>query len=154
MTGGATVSQLQGGGLLPGVGEAVDIDQLRGIVPVVDQQTERTASVDGLELGVVTDQQHLRPASSAACVIRSKERVPAREASSMITSCPALKVTPVCWWVVHHFAVFSVAIPRSSASTCAATADGASPTTDPTPCEASHARRSAFIAVVLSTCRV
>ena len=66
----------------------------------------------------------------------------------MMTSCPALKLAPVCWWVVHHFAVFSVAIPRSSASTCAATADGASPTTDPAPCEASHARRKAFIAVV------
>lgn len=68
----------------------------------------------------------------------------------MMTSCPALKVGRCVWWVVQHLAVFSVVIPRSSASTCAATADGASPTTEPAPCEVSHARRSAFIAVVFA----
>ena len=57
----AAVSQLQGCGLLPGVGEAVNVDQLGGIVAVVDQQAEHTTGVDGLELGIVTDQQHLRP---------------------------------------------------------------------------------------------
>src|SRR5699024_9848515 len=81
--------------------------------------------------------------------MRTRESVPAREASSMITSCPRVNVVPWSWWLVHHLAVFSVAIPRSSASTWAATADGASPTTDPLPCSASHAFRSALIAVVL-----
>ena len=52
----------------------------------------------------------------------------------MMTSCPASKVVPWMRWFCHHFAVFSVAIPRSSARTCAATADGASPTTEPGPC--------------------
>ena len=58
---GAAMPQLQGRGLLPDVGESVDIDQFGSIVAVVDQQAERTASVDGLELCVVADQQHLRP---------------------------------------------------------------------------------------------
>jgi hypothetical protein len=81
--------------------------------------------------------------------MRSSDRVPAREASSMMTSWPASNVVPWRRWFCHHFAVFSVAIPRSSARTWAATADGASPTTEPEPCSASQARRSAFMAVVL-----
>ena len=67
----------------------------------------------------------------------------------MMTSWPASNVVPWMRWFCHHFAVFSVPIPRSSARTWAATADGARPTTEPEPCSASHARRSAFMAVVL-----
>ena len=40
---------------------------------------------------------------------------------------------------VSHLAVFSVSIPSSSASTCAATAEGARPITDPGPCSSSQA---------------
>ena len=59
-----------------------------------------------------------------------------------------MNVVPYMMWFCHHFAVFSVAMPRSSARTCAATAEGASPITDPVPCSFSHALRSPFIAVV------
>ena len=48
----------------------------------------------------------------------------------------------------RHFAVLSVGTPSSSASTPAATADGASPTTDPSPCFHSQARRNAPSVVV------
>ncbi len=39
----------------------MDIDQLGSIVTVVNQQAERAAGIDGLQLRGVTDQQHLRP---------------------------------------------------------------------------------------------
>ena len=58
---GAPVPQAEGGGLLPLVGEPVHVDQLGGVVAVVDEQRERAAGIDGLELRVVADQQHLRP---------------------------------------------------------------------------------------------
>jgi len=82
----AAVPQLQGRGLLPGVGEAVDIDEFGGIVSVVDQQDERAAGVHGLGLGTVADQQLLRSRLQRGLGMRSKERVQAREASSMMTS--------------------------------------------------------------------
>ena len=47
---------------------------------------------------------------------------------------------------VSHLAVFSVAVPSSAASTSAAAAVGARPSTDPGPCSASHtARRPAMV---------
>ena len=42
------------------MGEAVNVDQFGGVVPVVGDHRERAAGVDGLQLGVVADQQHLR----------------------------------------------------------------------------------------------
>ena len=39
----------------------MNIDQLGSIVPVVDQQAEHATGAHGLELGIVADQQHLRP---------------------------------------------------------------------------------------------
>ncbi len=49
-----TVAQSEGGGLLPGVHEAVHVDQLgRVVVAVVHEEPERTTGVDGLELGEV-----------------------------------------------------------------------------------------------------
>ena len=51
------------------------------------------------------------------------------------------------WFSAIHFAVFSVGTPTASASTSAAAADGASPTTDPAPCSASHAARTVAIVV-------
>ncbi len=81
--------------------------------------------------------------------MRSKEKVPAREASSTITSWFLRNVVPMVRWLCHHFTVFSVWTPRSSASTWAATAEGASPTTEPAPYSCSQARRSADMAVVL-----
>ncbi|WP_234028385.1 hypothetical protein [Arachnia propionica] len=50
---GAAVPQLQGRGLLSGVRKAVNIDQLRRIVAVTDQQAERAeaeAILDGISL--------------------------------------------------------------------------------------------------------
>ena len=57
-------------------------------------------------------------------------------------------MAPVLRNVCSHLAVFSVPMPKSSARTWAATADGARPTTVSLPCSVSHARRSVFIAVV------
>ena len=37
------------------------VDEFRGILPVVDEQGERTARVNRLQLSRVTDEQHLRP---------------------------------------------------------------------------------------------
>ena len=48
---------------------------------------------------------------------------------------------------VSHLAVFSVSIPSSSASTCAATAEGARPITDPGPCSSSQAALSPAMVV-------
>ena len=65
----------------------------------------------------------------------------------------ALKASRVAWrsaWrccSVSHLAVFSVGMPTASARTSAAAADGASPTTEPTPCWASHAARTPAMAV-------
>ena len=50
---------------------------------------------------------------------------------------------------VSHLAVFSVAIPSSSASTSAAAADGARPITEPGPCSASQAARRPAMVVDL-----
>ena len=44
--------------------------------------------------------------------------------------------------------MLSVTIPRSAASTCAAFADGANPSTVPGPCSASHIARTPAIDVV------
>ena len=67
---------------------------------------------------------------------------------------PAVKVVPLTRCICHQRAVFCASIPSSAPSTWAAASEGASPTTVPEPCSASQARRSAFMAVVLSTCRV
>lgn len=53
---GTSVSQCEGGGLLPLVGEPVHVDQLRRIVPVTDEESEGASGIDGLELGEVADQ--------------------------------------------------------------------------------------------------
>src|SRR5699024_5542811 len=57
---GSAVAELQGGGLLPGVGEAVQVVKLRGVVARADEQAERAACIDRLELAPVSDQQSLR----------------------------------------------------------------------------------------------
>ena len=113
-----------------------------------DQHRERASCVDRLQLRVVPDKEYLGAASIAnradaierqrageGCLVDDDELSGANDA------CP--------WRFCHHFAVFSVAIPRSSASSRAAAAEGASPTTEPAPCSCSHANRSACIAVVL-----
>nr|WP_051921826.1 hypothetical protein [Bifidobacterium psychraerophilum] len=56
-------------------------------------------------------------AFSASPVIRSNDKMPARDASSTMTGWPAWKVAPIVSWARHHFAVFSVEIPKSSAMT-------------------------------------
>ena len=45
--------------LLPLVGEAVDLGQLRCVGASVDEEREGPAGVDGLELVRVADEQHL-----------------------------------------------------------------------------------------------
>ena len=62
-----------------------------------------------------------------------------------MTSWPARNGLRSC----NHLAVVSVVMPSSSARTCAAAAEGASPITEPGPCSASQAWRSARSAVVL-----
>ena len=52
--------ELEGRGLLPLVGEAVDLGQLGGVGTGGRQERERPSRVDRLELRPVTDQQHLR----------------------------------------------------------------------------------------------
>ena len=52
-----------------------------------------------------------------------------------------------CSW--SHLAEFSVSIPSSPASTSAAAAEGARPSTEPGPCSASHTARSPAMVVDL-----
>jgi len=55
-----TETQLAGGVPLPFVNEPVQVDELRWIWAVVDQHRERASCVDGLQLGVIADEEHLR----------------------------------------------------------------------------------------------
>ena len=75
---GASVAEAERSALLPAVGEAVDVDQLGGVVPVSGDHRERAACVHGLQLGVVADQQHLR-SSSLSKVRDAVEREGARQ---------------------------------------------------------------------------
>ena len=54
------VPQPQGRGLLPLVGESVNIEELGSVVAVRDQEREGAARVHGLQLRVVADEEDLR----------------------------------------------------------------------------------------------
>ena len=60
--GAVAVAELERCGLLPFVGEPVHIGELRGVGAVGGEEREGATGVDGLQLGVVADQQQL-PAS-------------------------------------------------------------------------------------------
>ena len=57
---GAAVPEVQGGGLLPCVGETVNVYQFGSVASVMDQESECSARINRLELRVVADQQHFR----------------------------------------------------------------------------------------------
>ena len=110
--------------------------------------------------GLVDDQQ--LPGPQPPPVELGCGRRPA-PASSLVVSWPALAACvrrsvklgdPLCaagcrcCWA-SHWAVLSVTMPRSAARTCAAFADGASPTTVPGPYSASHIARTPAMDVVL-----
>ena len=79
---GAAVARVQEGGRLQCVGEAVDIHQLGGVSPVVEKKSEGAARVDGLELDVVADQQHLR---THLCRMTSKQDSPDSTSTSSVS---------------------------------------------------------------------
>lgn len=56
-----TVAQVERGVLLPGRGDAAHVGQLGHVLTVGDEHPERSPGIDGLELGGVAHEQHLRP---------------------------------------------------------------------------------------------
>lgn len=80
--------------------------------PVADEQGEHATGIDGLELGVVADEQYLGSGLGGE-VGDAVEG----QASSTMTSCPRRNVSPWTRWFTTTSPVFSVWMPRSSART-------------------------------------
>ena len=77
-------AELQGGGRFPGLGEAVDADQLVGAGDG-GELGEQPAASDGLELAGVADEHEAPVVASARLMSWWRDRVPIMLASSTTT---------------------------------------------------------------------